>query len=93
MYEVALLTAPGDHSWRRDVILPRGLEHSRISKYRILPTDELCDWLRSYTKSHATIEMISSSPTQWGNDVIIGVRFGFTESSDAVLFKLTWGGC
>lgn len=71
--------------------MPRGLEWGKPKTFAVLPTDELCNWLISYTQSHETIEMITKAGGMWGpNRDIIGVRFGFGRASDALLFKLTW---
>jgi len=92
MYELAIMLpgALGNYN-RRHTPLPRGLEWGKPRGYQIVPTDELCEWLTSFTRSHATIELLHRNSSVWEpHREVIGVSFGFREASDALLFKLTW---
>lgn len=94
MFEVPILIQPEPPSYlvipRWQITLPRGLEWGTMKSYKLVPTDDLCEWLTTYTVSHRTIEQIVKD-TIWGKGAdSIGLRFGFREVRDALLFKLTW---
>lgn len=60
--------------------------------HEIAPSDELGDWLLSYTSSWAYCHGAVRKDSRGYHVPPSSMVFGFREASDAVLFKLTWGG-
>lgn len=99
MYEVVLPIPVGDSFWRRgggsDLLES---QQGRTSDGRWFisshPRDHLIEWLREFTSSWAYYHEFD--PPRGLEHIFrlhpTGVVFGFREASDAVLFKLTWGG-
>lgn len=99
MYEVVLLIPPGDGFWRRDGgsnLLES--QQGRTSNGRWFmaahPRDHLIEWLQEFTPSWVYYHVVDAltGPGYFHRFAPMGVLFGFREASEAVLFKLTWGG-
>lgn len=88
-YEVDLLCT-FEGRWNSMTFAP-GLERGRLKGFRMLPTDELCEWLTNFAPSLQAIMEINKKPNVWGADRdVIGLKFIFANRGDAVLFKLSW---